>query len=143
MAMRVVVPVITALVLIAVGVFWMFMMLVGANGYDGSTGMKILVGNFVLVIVTIVISSILSGWLAHVVQRRSGISSWVVGPLAVVFVTAASILALFVVGFLIVAVVDSTRRRPPPPQQTPAANRRVGVYQAGEYYADNFRGRGA
>lgn len=38
MIMRVVVPVATALVMIVVGVFWMFTMLVGTNGYDSSQG---------------------------------------------------------------------------------------------------------
>jgi membrane protease YdiL (CAAX protease family) len=109
MIMRLVVPVITALVLIAVGVFWMFMMLVGTNGYNSSTGGKILVGNLVLVILTIIISSLASGWLAHVLQKRSGISPWIVAPLTVVTVTVVAVVALFFVGVLIVAVVDATR----------------------------------
>lgn len=117
----------TALIMIAVGVFWMLMMLVGTNGYDTSTGGKILVGNFVLVLVTVVVASIASGWLAHALQKWSKMSSWVVGPLTVVAVTVASVGVLFVLGFLIVAVIDSTRRRPPPPQQQPpAVNRPAG-----------------
>lgn len=38
MLMRVVVPIITALVMIVAGVFFMFMWLVGTNGYDTKTG---------------------------------------------------------------------------------------------------------
>lgn len=74
MIMRVVVPVVAALIMIADGAFWMFTMLLGTNGYDSKTGGRILVGNLVLVIVTIVISSLASGLLVHVIQTRSKMS---------------------------------------------------------------------
>ncbi|HEX7315618.1 MAG TPA: hypothetical protein VF297_16990 [Pyrinomonadaceae bacterium] len=125
MTMRVVVPIITALVLIVVGVFWMFMMLVGANGYNTSQGRTILVGNLVLVIITIVIASVASGLLAHVLQKRTGMSPWLAGPLTIVSATVVSIMVLFFIGgVLIISIVDSTRKRPP--QQPPAVNRRGG-----------------
>ena len=126
MIMRVVVPVVTALVLIAVGVFWMFIMLVGTNGYNSSTGGMILGANLLMVLITVVIASVVSGWLAHVIQKRSGMSPWLVGPLTVVAVSAVSIVAIFVLGILIVGVAESTRKRPPPPPQPPAVNRRGG-----------------
>jgi len=119
------VPVITALVLIVVGVFWMFTMLVGANGYNESQGGAILVGNFVLVIITIVVSSAASGLLAHALQKRSGMSPWLVAPISVGAVTVAAIIAIFLIGTIIIIAVDSTRKRPPP-QQPPAVNRRGG-----------------
>lgn len=123
--MRVVVPIITALAMIVVGLFFMFMWLVGTNGYDSSTGGTILIANLVVIIITIVIASVVSGWLAHFLQKRSAMSPWLAGPLAIVAVTAVSSIALFLLGIVIVGVVESTRKRPPPPQQQPPpVNRR-------------------
>jgi uncharacterized membrane protein len=120
--MRVVVSVVTALVMILAGVFFMLMWLIGTNGYNTSQGMTILGANLVVIIIAIVISSVVSGWLARVLQTRTGLSPWLVGPLSVVVVTTVSIIAIFLIGILIVGIVESTRKRPP--QQPPAANRR-------------------
>lgn len=114
MIMRVVVPIITALILIAVGAFWMFTMLIGTNGYSGRKGGAILVGNLVLVIITIIISSIASGWLAHVLQKRSGLSPWLVAPISIVSVTVVAFIALFLIGALgIIIVADVVYGRGP------------------------------
>ncbi|HYG09967.1 MAG TPA: hypothetical protein VD835_08485, partial [Pyrinomonadaceae bacterium] len=59
-----IVSVVTALLMIAIGVFWMFMWLVGTNGYSESKGGMILVSNLVLVISSVVGSTAASGWLA-------------------------------------------------------------------------------
>lgn len=126
MIMRLVVPVVTALVLLTVGVFWMFVMLVGTNGYNTSVGGTILVGNVVVVILTVIIASVASGWLAHVLQARSGISPWLVGPLTVVAVTAVAVVAIFIGGIVVTSVIDGALRRPPPQQQPPAADGRRG-----------------
>jgi hypothetical protein len=71
----------------------------------------------------IVIASIGSGWLAHVLQTRSGISPWLVGTGMVVAATAVGIIAIFVGGSILTSVIDSALRRPPP-RQPPAVNRR-------------------
>lgn len=126
MLMRVVVAVITALIMIVAGVFFMFMWLVGTNGYNTTMGTTILIANLVVIIIAIVISSVSSGWLAHFLQQRSGMSPWLAGPLAIVAVTAVSVVAIFLLGILIVGVVDSTRKRPPQRQQPPPVNRRGG-----------------
>jgi hypothetical protein len=110
MVVRLVVPVITALVMIVVGVFWMFTMLIGTNGYNSSTGGAILLGNLVLVILTIVVASAASGWLAYKLQKRAGMTLWVLAPLSVITVTVASFITLFIVGGLvIVGVVEAMR----------------------------------
>lgn len=128
MMMRLAVSLVTALILIAFGVFWMFVMLVGMNGFDEATGLKGLIANAVLLIVVVVISGIVSGWLAHVLQKRSGISPWLVGPLTVLGVTAVSIITIFVSGFLLISVIyNSSRPRPAPPQQQPPAGNRRGA----------------
>ncbi|HEX8353270.1 MAG TPA: hypothetical protein VF611_10240 [Pyrinomonadaceae bacterium] len=101
----------------------MLIWLVGTNGYNTSMGGTILGANLVVIIIAIVISSVVSGWLAHVLQTRTGMSPWLVGPMAVVSVTAVSTIAIFLIGIVIVGVVDSTRKRPPQ-QQPPAVNRR-------------------
>jgi len=128
MAMRVVVPVVTALLMIVVGVFLMLMWLVGANGYNTSMGEMILGANLLVIIITIVIASVASGWLAHLLRRRTGMSPWLVGPMTVVAVTGVSTMALFLIGIIIVGVVESARKRPPQqqPPPPPAANRRGG-----------------
>jgi hypothetical protein len=123
---RVVVPVVTALIMIVVGVFFMFMWLIGTNGYNTSMGGTILGANLVVIIIAIVIASVVSGWLAHVLQARTGMSPWLVGPLTVVAVSAVSSIAIFLIGIIIIGVVDSTRKRPPQQQTPPTVNRRGG-----------------
>lgn len=110
MIMRVVVPVITAPVMIAVGAFWMFTMLLGTNGYDSTTGGRILVGNLVLVIVTVVIASLASGLLAHVIQTRSKLSAWLAAPISVATVAVIACITLFFVGGLVIISIAEAMR---------------------------------
>jgi sugar phosphate permease len=70
MAKTLIVSGVTALLLGAFGVFWMFMWLVGTNGYNGSTGGAILACNLALVILSIIISSVASGWLTNKLGAR-------------------------------------------------------------------------
>lgn len=126
MLMKVVVPFVTALVMLVVGALWMLTIFIGMNGFTEREAMPILVANFVLVILAIVISSVVSGLLADVLQKRSGLSPWLAGPLVIVVVTVAANIAIFLIGAVIIGVVDSTRKRPPPPPPAPAVNRRGG-----------------
>lgn len=110
MVVRLVVPVITALVMIVVGLFWIFTMLIGTNGYNSSTGGAILLGNLVLVILTIIVASAASGRVAYTLQKRTGITLWVLAPLSVITATVISFITLFIVGGLvIVGVAEATR----------------------------------
>jgi hypothetical protein len=125
--MRLAVPIITALILIVVGAFEIFLMLPGMNVYGDSTWTTILIANTVLVIIIIVIASIVSGLLAHVLQKRSGMSPWLVGPLTVVAVTAVSIVVMSLSASILTSVIGAARHpAPTPPRQPPAANRRGG-----------------
>lgn len=128
MLMRVAVPIITALVMIVVGAFELFLMLPGMNVYGDSTWTTILIANSVLVIVIVVIASVVSGLLAHVIQKRSGISPWVVGPLTVVGVTAVAIVAMSLSVSILTTIIGAARHSPAPPpsRQPPAVNRRGG-----------------
>jgi hypothetical protein len=64
----------TALILIVFSLLWMVIMFFGAYGNDAANAVTGLVITSVLLITIIVIASIGSGWLAHVLQTRSGIS---------------------------------------------------------------------
>jgi hypothetical protein len=123
--MRVAVSLSTALILIVFSLLWMVIMFFGAYGNDAANAVTGLVITSVLLITIIVIASIGSGWLAHVLQTRSGISPWLVGPGTAVAVTAVGIIAIFVGGSIVTSVIDSALRRPPP-RQPPAVNRRAG-----------------
>lgn len=121
--MKVVVSLITALILIVFGVLWMALTFFGgAYGNDSTNALTGLIATSVLMLVIIVIASILGGWLAHVLQTRSGISPWLVGPGTVVAVTAVGMIVIFLGSTIMMAVIDEVRRRPPPPP--PAVNRR-------------------
>lgn len=125
MVMRVVVPVITALVMIVFGAFELLVMLPGMNVYGASTWTTILIANLVLVIVIVVIACVVSGLLAHVIQKRSGISPWVVGPLTIVAVTAVAIVVMSLSVSILTTIIGSARHSPaPPPRQPTPVNRR-------------------
>ena len=127
MIMRLAVPIITALILILVGAFEIFLMLPGMNVYGDSTWTTILIANSVLVIIIIVVASVVSGLLAHVIQKRSGMSPWLVGPLMVVAATAVAIVVMSLSVSILTSVIGAARQSPaPPPRQSPAANRRGG-----------------
>jgi hypothetical protein len=95
--------------MLAVGVFWMFMWLVGANGYSERKGTIILGGNLVLAIFFVIITSAASGWLASKFASRTTLSIWLIAPLTILTVTAASVAAMFVGSLIIIAIVGSTR----------------------------------
>lgn len=124
--MRLAVSLIVALVLIAVGAFQIFVMLPGMNVYGASTWTIILITNSVLVIMTIVISSVVGGLLAHVIRTRSGISPWLVGPPTVLAVTAVAIVTMFLSGSILTSLIGAVRHPAPPPRQPPSVNRRGG-----------------
>jgi hypothetical protein len=104
-----IVSAITALLMIAFGIFWMFMWLVGTNGYNGSTGGAILVCTLVLVILSIIFSSATSGWLANKFAARLGWPMWAAAPVVILGVVMVAIIFLFAGSLLIIAVVESTR----------------------------------
>jgi hypothetical protein len=121
--MRLAVSLSTALILIVFGLLWVVIMAFGAYGYDTSNGLAALIAGAVLLMMTIVIASLASGWLAHVLQTRSGISPWLVGPGTVVAVTAVAMIVIFVGGSVLTSAIDAALR-PAPPRPAPASNRR-------------------
>jgi hypothetical protein len=121
--MRVAVSLVTALILLVFGVLFMALMFFGgAYGNDVSKALPSLIIISLLLLVIIAVASVASGWLAHVLQTRSGMSPWLVGPGTVVAVTAVGMIAIFLGGSFMAAVVDSVLR--PAPRPVPAANRR-------------------
>jgi magnesium-transporting ATPase (P-type) len=100
---------ITALLLIAFGVFWMFMWLVGTNGYNGSTGGAILACNLALVILSVIISSAASGWLTNKLRARLGWPMWAAAPVVIAGVLIVAVTILMVASIIIIAVADSVR----------------------------------
>ncbi len=123
--MRVAVSLVTALILIVFGVLLMLLMFFGgAYGNDITKALPGLIIISVLLLVIIAVASVVSGWLAHVLQTRSGISPWLVGLGTVVAVTAVGMIVIFVGGSIMTSVVDSVRRPAPQPRPVPASNRR-------------------
>jgi hypothetical protein len=122
--MRAAVSLVTALILFLFGVLLMLLMFFGgAYGNDTSKALPGLLIISVLLLVIIVVASVGSGWLAHVLQTRSGISPWLVGPGTVVAVTAVAMIVIFVGGSIVTSVLDAALR-PAPPRPAPASNRR-------------------
>ncbi len=105
---RIVVSGVTALIMILFGVFWMFTWLIGTNGYSESKGIVILVSNLVLVLLSIVVSSLTSGWLTKELQARMARSVWVTGPLAVLTVTLVAVSVLFVGSVIVILIFGRT-----------------------------------
>lgn len=100
---------VTALLMIAFGVFWMFMWLVGTNGYSESKGTLILGSNLAMVISAVFATSAASGWLARKFEAKWAWPFWAAAALAVFVVLAVAVIALFVGSLLIIAVFGRTR----------------------------------
>lgn len=126
MGMRLAVSLVTALILIVVGALELLVMLPGMNVYGASTWTIILIASLVIVLIAIVVSSVVSGLLAHAIQTRSGISPWFVGPLTTVAVTAVAIVAMFTSISIVSSIIGAVRHPAPPLPQPPAVNRRGG-----------------
>jgi hypothetical protein len=102
-----IISLITALLMVAVGIFWMFMWLIGTNGFSQSKGGAILLSNLVMVLLAIIGSSLASGWLANELQTTLAWSLWVIAPLAIAAVIVATIVALFVGSLIVVGIVGT------------------------------------
>ena len=109
MAKTLIVSATAALLMIAFGVFWMFMWLVGTNGYNGSTGGAILACNLALVILSIIFSGAASGWLANKLGARLNWPMWASAPVAILAVVTVSVICLFAGSLIIIAVAESMR----------------------------------
>ncbi len=107
--MRWIVSVITALIMIVVGVFWMFMWLIGTNGYNTSTGTAILASNLVLVILSTIVVSVASSWLTKRLVTRTGMSVWIIAPLCIVALIVVAFAALFIGSIIIVGIAEAMR----------------------------------
>jgi hypothetical protein len=108
-AKLILVSLVTAVIMIAFGVFWMFVWLVGTNGYSEAKGGTILTLNLLMVILSVIVSSVASGFLTKVLQAKTGWSVFAVAPLTIIAVIAVSVFVLFVGSLLIVGVVGQTR----------------------------------
>lgn len=109
MTKLIVVSLITALIMIAFGVFWMFAWLIGTNGYSESKGGTILALNLLMVILSVVVSSAASGFLTKILQAKTQWSVFIAAPLTIIAVIAVSVSALFIGSLLVVLLIGQTR----------------------------------
>jgi hypothetical protein len=100
---------VTALLMIAFGVFWMFMWLVGTNGYSESKGTLILGSNLAMVVLSVAGSTVASGWLANKLKARPGWPMWVLAPSVILGVCTVTVIAMFVMSLVIIALFGRTR----------------------------------
>ncbi len=105
MTMRIVVWAVTAVLMVIVGLFWMFIWLIGTNGYSEAKGGLILASNAVLVLVATIAATVASGWVAHRLAAATTWSPWVVAPLTILGVLVAIIVLLFVASTIIVIAI--------------------------------------
>ena len=107
--MRWIVSGITAVIMLVFGAFWMITWLIGTNGYNSSTGGAILASNLVLALLSTIVASVASGWLAKKLQTKSGMSIWLIAPLSIFAVIAVAVIALFIGSIIIIAIAEATR----------------------------------
>lgn len=96
----------TGIAMLLLGAFWMFMWLIGSNGFSSSRGSVILGGNLLLVALAIPGAI----WLACRLSRRwltEGWPLWKATPLAVVCAFAAGLAFLAVFCFVVLAVASA------------------------------------
>lgn len=109
MSVTLLTPIMTVLATLPVGAFWMFVWLVGTNGYSERKGFAILASILSLVVVSIVVATATSGLLAARIQAATQWPGWVVVLGSVAGVLVAWLVVLCVGSFAIVLVVGSTR----------------------------------
>lgn len=109
MTKLIVVSLVTALIMIVFGVFWMFVWLIGTNGYSETKGGTILALNLLMVILSVVISSAASGFLTKTLQAKTQWSVFIAAPLTIIAVIAVSVSALFVGSLLVIFLIGQTR----------------------------------
>ncbi|MEO7850983.1 MAG: hypothetical protein ABIR94_01850 [Rubrivivax sp.] len=99
---------VTALLMLAVGAFWMVMWLIGANGYNTEQGVVILGGNALLALAGLLGAA----WLARALTARwlrDGWPAWGAGALAIAVGIFAALLAMFIGAMALVVVVEAQR----------------------------------
>ena len=106
---RLLVPGLTAGLMILVGLFWMFVWLLGANGYNSAQSGEILGLNFVLVLVAIGASSFFSDWSARALAARTQWSPIFISLVSIVCAALLAVIALFVGSVIILLVVGQSR----------------------------------
>ncbi len=97
---------VTGFAMVVLGAFWMFMWLIGSNGFSSSRGGVILGGNLLLVALAIPGAI----WLARHLSRRwlsGGWSPWKAVPLATVSAFAAGLGFLCISCFVVLAVASA------------------------------------
>jgi hypothetical protein len=99
----------TALSMIAFGVFWMFMWLLGTNGYSESKGTLILGSNLAMVILSVVVSTAASAWLTNKLKAREGWPMWALAPSVILGVVTAAVILMFAGSLIIIALFGRTR----------------------------------
>ncbi|MDQ4120713.1 MAG: hypothetical protein M3209_04615 [Acidobacteriota bacterium] len=109
MAKSIIVSLLTALIMIAFGVFWMFMWLIGTNGFSEKQGGRILALNLVMVIFSVIISSVASGYLSETIQKKAGLSFFIAAPLTILLVIAVVGLVMFIGSIIIAITFGQTR----------------------------------
>lgn len=109
MSKTIIIAVLQALLMLAVGVFWMFMWLVGANGYSERKGIIILGGNLVIAISAVIFASLASGWVASKFASRTTMSFWLIAPLTILVVTAVALVSMFIGSLIIIFAVGTSR----------------------------------
>lgn len=99
------VSLVTALVLLAVGVVVFFFLMLGMNGVQERKAEVVFVGFFVLTFITLLVATVGSGWGAGRLASATAWPLWAVGPLAVLVVSAAGGAVIFLGSLVILAVV--------------------------------------
>lgn len=97
---------VTGFAMVLLGAFWMFMWLIGSNGFSGSRGNMILGGNLLLVAVAIPGAT----WQACRLSRRwlaEGWSPWKAAPLAIAGGFAAGLGFLCIACFVVLGVASA------------------------------------
>lgn len=97
---------VTGCAMVVVGAFWMFMWLVGSNGFSSSRGGIILGGNLMLVALAVPGAIALARRFS---QRwlNAGLSPWKAAPLAIACACAAALAFLTVGCFVVLGVASA------------------------------------
>ncbi|MBA3534275.1 MAG: hypothetical protein H0T73_20330 [Ardenticatenales bacterium] len=101
-----IIPAITGVIALLLGALLFFMVILGLNGFTEKQAEPMLLATLVLILGNIVLSAWLSGWLTRMMQARTEVSMWLIGPLAVLGATLVGGMLLMVgifIGLLILS----------------------------------------
>lgn len=103
----IVVSVITAMLVLILGVLWMFGLLLIMNGFPQSKANQVLIGYFILLGICVILAGIVSNWGVKKLLMVTTWKIWIVTPITILGILIIAGVILFFGGIFVMVIVGS------------------------------------